>query len=291
MHVKITVFQKGFNYSQDGQGNRLVFHLQGCNMHCPWCANPEGIPTVPPIMVNKDKLLDTACPCGAVRNGELDRSFCEACKDRKCLDSQANLGLSTAGSDWDTDEMVKEAIKCKPMYFDSGGVTFTGGEPTMQFDALMDVYKKLKENGIHTAIETNGTSIRLKELLPFIDQLIIDLKHHDSEKQRAVTGVGNETTKANIEYALKEGKPVLVRIPLVNGFNADKADAEHFADYFESINAPNLSVELLSYHEFGKDKWQKCGMEYTVKDGRLKPGTVKMFEDIFKERGINTIRT
>jgi len=84
---------------------------------------------------------------------------------------------------------------------------------------------------------------------------------------------------------------VLVRIPLVNGFNAAREDALGFAGYFESINQDGLSVELLPYHEFGKDKWLKCGMEYTVNDGYIKPGTLKMFEDIFKERGIKLIRT
>jgi len=289
--VRITVFQKGFNYSQDGQGNRLVFHLQGCNMRCPWCANPEGIPVVPPIMVNKEKLLDSACPYGAVKDKELDRSRCEKCPDRRCLQSGADLGLYTAASDRSTDDIIAEAVKCKPMYFDGGGVTFTGGEPTLQFDALKEVYKGLKANGIHTAIETNGTSPKLPELMPYIDQLIIDLKHYDSKKQKKVTGVGNENTKANIEQALKIGKSVLVRIPLVNGFNAAREDALGFAGYFESINQDGLSVELLPYHEFGKDKWLKCGMEYTVNDGYIKPGTLKMFEDIFKERGIKLIRT
>ena len=118
-------------------------------MRCPWCANPEGIPVVPPIMVNKEKLLDSACPYGAVKDKELDRSRCEICPDRRCLQSGADLGLYTAASDRSTDDIIAEAVKCKPMYFDGGGVTFTGGEPTLQFDALKEVYKGLSKRNTY----------------------------------------------------------------------------------------------------------------------------------------------
>ena len=70
----LKVFQQGFNYSQDGRGNRLVLHLQGCNMHCPWCSNPEGMPVRGALMTEKEWLTENCCPKGAVRNGSLDRS-------------------------------------------------------------------------------------------------------------------------------------------------------------------------------------------------------------------------
>ena len=142
------IFFKGFNFSQDGPGNRLVYHLQGCNMKCPWCSNPEGMP------------------------------FC-------------------GGKEVSAEEIVKECMSCKAMFFSGGGVTFTGGEATVWHDELLLVLKKLKEKGIHTAIETNGTDKKLSELLPFIDYLIMDFKHYDAEKHKYYTGISNETVVEN----------------------------------------------------------------------------------------------
>ena len=106
--MKIRYFQKGFNFSQDGPGNRLVIHLQGCNLHCPWCSNPEGM--------------------------------------------NANGGKNVS-----VEDLIEEIVSCKRLFFDGGGVTFTGGECTLQKDALRQILKACKQNRIHTTIETNGT--------------------------------------------------------------------------------------------------------------------------------------
>ena len=104
----LKIFQKGFNYSQDGQGNRLVYHLQGCNMKCRWCANPEGMPVGGAMIREKDK----------------------------------SPGLSY--KEYPIDEVFEEILSCKPMFFDGGGVTFSGGEATIQFGALKELLKRLK---------------------------------------------------------------------------------------------------------------------------------------------------
>ena len=179
--MKIRILQKGFNFSQDGPGNRLVYHLQGCNLHCPWCSNPESM------------------------------AFCG--------------GIETLISD-----LVNEAVKAEMMFFDGGGVTFTGGEPTVQFDALKEALILLKEKGINTAIETNGTNPNLPELFGFIDYLIMDFKHHNSGKLKEFTGVGNETVIKNIAAACQKNKNPLLRIPLIHSFNSSVEDAENFSE-------------------------------------------------------------
>ena len=83
--MKLKIFQKGFNYSQDGRGNRLIFHLQGCNMHCPWCANPEGMPPQGVLFVEREWLKESCCPKGAVKDGFLDREMCRSCDDMPCI--------------------------------------------------------------------------------------------------------------------------------------------------------------------------------------------------------------
>ena len=138
------IFQKGFNFAQDGPGNRLVYHVEGCNMHCLWCSNPEGM------------------------------------KQRK------------NDADISADELIREAVSCKKMFFGGGGVTFTGGETTLDFAGLKAVLQGLKANGINTAIETNATSPQLKELLQYIDYLIMDFKHYDDDMLKKYTGMGTD---------------------------------------------------------------------------------------------------
>ncbi len=234
---------KGFNYSQDGPGNRLVYHLQGCNLHCPWCSNPESMKVV------------------------------------------TSGGISV-------DDMVKHIVSAEPMFFGGGGVTFTGGEPTLQFDALKELLIKLKENGINTAIETNGTNPRLPELFELVDFLIMDFKHYDSPKLKQYTGVGNETVVANLRAAYEQRSQLLLRIPLINGFNADCDDAQGFADMLAPyITKDGFALEVLSYHEYGKDKWEQNGMSYTMQDAFVSETQFAEFCSILKNNSIRLVRT
>ena len=184
--MEIKYFQKGFNYSQDGPGNRLVIHLQGCNLHCPWCSNPEGM--------------------------------------------DFNSGIVT-----DTDNLFKEILSCKRLFFDGGGVTFTGGECTMQKQALLSLLKKCKKNQIHTAIETNSTCPFDNELFSFVDLIICDFKHHNEQILKETVGNVFEYKKNIIDYVSSK-KQVLIRTVLIKGFNSSKNDAEEFAKFFANLH-------------------------------------------------------
>lgn len=242
--MKIKVFQKGFNYSQDGQGNRLVYHLWGCNFYCPWCANPEGM----------------------------------------------NISDSTY-EEYEIDEIINEAVSSKAMFFDGGGVTLTGGEPSNQFDAIKNLYSKLKDAGINTALETNGAHERLCELFPLVDELIIDLKHYNNATHEAYTKSGNATVISNIKKAQKYRNQLLLRITLVNGFNADESDIKHFINLIKSFDFPGLTLELLAYHEYGKGKWAEHGKKYTFKDGFVSAEVLTEFQKQLNANGIRSVKT
>ena len=244
--MNIRYFGKGFNYDQDGPGNRLVYHLMGCNMRCPWCSNPEGM--------------------DVHREG---RDITEVT----------------------VNEMLTEIRSCTPMFYDGGGVTFTGGEVTMQMDMVKYILTHLKREGINTAIETNGTSPRLPELLPLLDLLICDLKHTDSEKLRSVTGVSGEIIYRNLYTAAEAELPLLIRIPLIHGFNDDDASFEGFADFLSGLPSDGFSVELLAYHEYGKDKWKKLGLPYTVENGAIRESDRKRLAQRLSDIGIRVIAT
>ena len=244
---EIQIFQKGFNYSQDGPGNRLVYHLSGCNLKCPWCSNPEGM---------------------------------EITKDATTLT---------------VESIVKEAISCKMMFIDGGGVTLTGGEVTCQKDGVLKLLNQLKENGINTCIETNASLKNCEEILKAVDYMIADFKSPDAEKLKSVTGADLDIIKENLLFRAKTGKPLLIRIPLINGFNNGKENAALFADFFEKLknlsSNKNLCFEILTYHEYGKEKYEKQGKEYKVENGFVTPEDVKILATEIKNKNLNLIHT
>lgn len=249
--MTLRIFQKGFNYSQDGQGNRLVYHLQGCNMKCKWCANPEGMPVDGAVIHEKDK---------SPRISYEERTV---------------------------EDVYDEILSCKPMFFDGGGVTFSGGEATMQFAPLKELLMKLKEANVHTAIETNGTHIRLKELFPYVDQLIMDCKHWDAQKHLEYTGVPFQVVYENLKKASAGHPRVDIRTPLIGEVNDSPEDVEHFLDLYQELSGPNVTFELLKYHEFGKKKWEECGWVYEMTDdAHVTVEQIKDFRDRIIKRGL-----
>lgn len=238
----LVYFQKGFNYSQDGPGNRLVYHLYGCDMRCPWCANSE---------------------CFAA---------------------------DTARTEVSCEELVNEAVRSRAMFFDDGGVTFTGGEATLRFDALKETLTGLKRVGIHTALESNANHPRLPELFPLIDHLMLDLKHPDGAEQMRICGADNRTALQNIRAA--SGRQLALRIPLINGYNTSDACVEGFLQILQGLSRhPQFTVELLPYHEYGRIKWEKHGMEYLVRDGYVSVERLGEIREQFYKAGIPLIKT
>lgn len=242
--MELWYFQKGFNYSQDGPGNRLVYHLCGCNMHCPWCSNPEGM--------------------------------------KRYEDKAFHLPV---------EKVAKAVISAKPMYFEGGGLTLTGGEATMQFDAVKELLTIVKDAGINTCMETNACHPRLKELFPLVDTLIADFKHPVEEMHLKWTGIGNAQVRENLKAAAQYGMPLQLRVPLVHGVNDDDEALNGFAAFFSEINRPGMTVEFLRYHEYGREKWEKLGLEYQMKDAFITQECVLDFENTCRQAGINVIRT
>ncbi len=245
--MTVKYFQKGFNYSQDGPGNRLVYHLHGCNMRCPWCSNPEGM--------NPSK-AHSAFPVTEVS----------------------------------VNEMLNEILSCRPMFFDGGGITLTGGEVTLQVDAAEELLKLLKANNVNTAIETNALSPSLPRLFPYLDHLIMDVKSANDQKLLSVAGGKVEPIINNLKAACDEGLDVLVHVPLIGGFNDSDEDISLLLEALTPFKS-KIRIEFLSYHEYGKEKWDKCGLAYTVKDAHISADKYKKTVNKFKAAGFTAVRT
>lgn len=289
--MQLSIFRKGFNYSQDGPGNRLVYHLQGCNMRCGWCSNPEGIALTGTLMVMPEHFLDNVCPHGAIAAKALDRDRCAICATRECINVHRNQSIRWSSVSCDVEAIVNEAKRSTALCFDGGGVTLSGGEVTVQFQAVKSLLQRLKEEGIHTAIETNGAHPKLHELFPLVDFLIVDFKHYDDAQLREATGIGTALIKRNLAKALAQHPNLLIRIPLIGGFNDSAADSERFASFFRQLDTHRANFEFIAYHEYGKDKWAQCGLPYSMENAFLDEGTIARFQTVFEASGLNVIHT
>lgn len=237
----IRYFEKGFNYSEDGPGNRLVYHLSGCNLTCPWCSNPEGM-------------------------------------------------TATGGKECSVDEIFREILSARSLFFDGGGVTFTGGECTLQSEALCALIPKLRQEGISVAIESNAATRGFLSVASLCDVVFADCKHVVPERLREGTGADFSLYYHNITAVLVNNY-LHFRIPLVHGFNDSDASLSAFLAFFGKLDRDRFDVELLPYHEYGKEKWQKCGKTYTVTDGKVSTDAVRTFTEAFRAAGITVART
>lgn len=287
----LRIFQKGWNFRQDGPGNRLVYHLQGCNLHCPWCTNPEGMSAEGSLVVKEAKLTPEVCPRGAVRDHSINRSICAGCVPKECVMLNFNEGIRLSCYSMSVAGIMDEVRGSKHLFHSGGGVTLSGGEPTLQFEPVKLLLEALKKEQVNTAVETNGTHPRLPELFPLIDTLIIDMKHYDKSRAAIFTGADNDTVLSNVNRAAESHGNLCLRITLVPGFNSSADDMNQFAALLRKLPQKHLSLELLAYHEYGKVKWQQCGLEYKMNGAAAEKDNRAEYEMLFHDAGINIVRT
>lgn len=289
--MELAVLRRGFHYAQDGRGNRLVVHLQGCNLRCPWCSNPEGISLRGTLLETDQPVPDTLCPYGGIAEGRLRRNVCDSCTDHPCLTHPDRVELTLSCAPVAVEALLAECVQAKPLFFDGGGVTLSGGEPTLQFEAVRALLEGLRRENIHTAIETNGSHPRLPELFTQIDQLIMDCKQTDPAIHQSVTGRPNTQTLLNLELAFARHPDLLVRTPLIHGFNDDDAALEGFRRFYRRFDTRNAQFEFLRYHAYGAVKWKHCGMPYTMRDADVPEETRLRFEAALRADGHTVVRT
>ena len=236
----------------DGPGIRVTFFMKGCPLSCWWCHNPEGISPEPSTIEQVNRI------------GE--REF------RK---------NETAGKSYDTGDIL--AILEKERIFinqSKGGVTFSGGEPMMQSDFLLEALEACKENGFHTAVDTSGysTSENFKKIIPFTDLFLFDIKHLDNQKHLEYTSVTNELILKNYLLIIESGNDMMVRIPVIPGFNDDHDHLVMLKDFILHEKNNNLKmINLLPYHKIGSSKYKRFNIPYKMENVE-QPSTQRMNE-------------
>jgi pyruvate formate lyase activating enzyme len=171
-----------------------------------------------------------------------------------------------------------------------GGVTLSGGEPTLQIHFARDLLYELQEQGVSTAIETSGCveGAHLRTLLPYLSQVLYDLKHIDSEMHRSGTGVPNELIIKNLIELSKEDIPIIVRIPLIPGFNDNEHQLDRAFNFIRELGI--REVHLLPYHSLGRGKYRALGREYTMaKTAFPNLSQIDFAEELGRTRGLNVV--
>jgi len=175
-------------------------------------------------------------------------------------------------------------------FYKGGGITVTGGEPLMQVDFLLDLFARLKREGVHTCLDTSGICFdesdkRYEKLLALTDLVLLDIKHIDEEAHRALTGQSGAAPRAFARYLSAHGKPVWIRHVLVSGLTDDDGALRRLKEFIGELRTVE-KIEVLPYHAMGETKYEKLGLPYPLK-GVSPPSAerVRNAEGILKGNG------
>lgn len=274
----------------DGPGIRTTVFLKGCSLRCQWCHNPEGQSPEPELALWPSRCLKECHECVSVcdrlalsKNDSLlslDKDKCNLCG--KCAEVCPSRAVEIAGRQLSVAEVMEEVEKDLMFHDESGGgVTFSGGEPLMQPEFLQALLQESKKRGIHTVVDTCGfvEPDVLGKISEKVDLFLYDLKGMDDQKHRQFTGGSNKIVLENLKKLDKEGKEVIVRIPVIPGVNDDEKDIEEILELLRSLkNIHRLS--LLPYHDLGKEKYKRFTLPKMI--GDIQPPTAELIERIKK---------
>jgi pyruvate formate lyase activating enzyme len=242
------IFDVKGNSLEDGPGIRSVVFFKGCPLDCLWCQNPEGKQGLAELWWEPERCLRDggcmeACPTGAISPGNpffVDREICDACF--RCVEACPSKALRPAGQGMGVEEIVQRMIRYRA-YFEAtgGGVTLSGGEPTLAQEFVAQLLKRLKGEGIHTLLQTCGLFPFVSfesEVLPWLDAVHFDLKLMDPALHKRYCGTGNETILENFVALLERSRSMdfelLPRTPLIPGITDTDANLHGIADFLSS---------------------------------------------------------
>lgn len=280
----------------DGPGIRTTVFLKGCQLRCRWCSNPESQLSKTQILYDasvciQDGACIQACPQQAVqRKGSrivINDAQCLGCL--RCIATCKAKALQVEGVCRDADEVVATCLQDRDFYEESqGGVTLSGGEALAQPSFAKALVLRLKQEGIHVAVETTGyiQPAVFHKLAPLFDLLLFDIKHYDTEQHVLGTGVNNDLILENLAWSVKHQLCVLPRIPIIQGYNASLQDAKGLAALLTSLSIQR--VQLLPFHQFGEKKYEMLNRDYEMKHKKaLHPEDLRDYQQIFLNQGID----
>lgn len=275
----------------DGPGLRTNVFFKGCPLRCRWCANPESLHPQPEIALFAGQCINCgqfseSCPVLWQHSGSKERTEELQKRIARCpIEAIRWIGKRRSAG-----EVMQEVLRDRPFYGDSGGLTLTGGEPTMQPQMAEALLRLAKAEHIATAMETCGYTAwpTLERLLPYLDDLLWDLKHVDDALHQKLTSVSNERILANLRRLSELEAPVTIRIPLIPGFNASTESLTQIAEFVRHLPGAAKRVDLLPYHTLGKPKYAALQRSYPWEQyPRLTESEVETLANIFDDYGLH----
>jgi len=259
----------------DGPGIRTTVFLKGCMLNCIWCHNPESKSPKPQLMLQESRCIGCgtclqACPehlhsISSTGAHLIRREDCKACGS--C--AEACIGaLEISGKEMSVDEILDQVEKDRVFYGNSGGgMTVSGGDPLYRPKFLLALVKGAKARGLHTCIETSGFGKweDIQALLPYVDLFLWDVKECDSQRHKEYTGVPNERILENLHKLNEAGAKVILRCPIIPGFNDRSEHLTFIAELAEKLSCVQR-VDVEPYHPLGKSKSESLGEQYALEN-------------------------
>jgi pyruvate formate lyase activating enzyme len=249
----------------DGPGIRTTVFMKGCPLSCVWCHNPESMRVEAEAAFYADRCIDCGscvmvCPETVMPDIQIDRSLCTACG--RCADNCPATAIRMIGREYPLDELLEIVLRDRH-FFDAsgGGVTFSGGEPTMGMAYLGEALRRLKAENLHTTVQTCGMFDYdgfSRKVLPYLDLIMFDIKFIDAASHKQFTGQGNSSILENFRrLTIEAGGRVLPRVPLVPGITATPGNLLEIASFLAELGYADC--DLLPYNPTGIEKRRAIG--------------------------------
>ncbi len=248
--------------THDGPGIRTTVFLKGCPLHCLWCHNPESQSFSQEPMTDFSRCVSCGACKPVCKSGgpfPAGEPLCLACG--ACAQACPSEARSLAGFNMNTGELYAAVYRDRIFFDESGGgITLSGGEPLAQGEFCIELLRRCRESGIHTAIETCGYADKktMLEVCAQADLVLFDLKGIDDERHKKNTGVSVQPILENLKALEASRARIWLRIPLVPAFNAGADELEGMAEFASSLGRIER-LYLLPYHRLGEGKLTKLG--------------------------------
>ncbi|MBG2386302.1 glycyl-radical enzyme activating protein [Klebsiella pneumoniae] len=287
--------------THDGPGIRTVVFLKGCSLGCRWCQNPESRARSEDLLYDSRlclagcELCQQAAPAVITRTLDgliihrqnVNDSHIAALRD--CCPTTA---LTVCGEEKSVEEIMATVLRYKPFYDRSGGgITLSGGEPFMNPTLAQALFEASHQAGIHTAVETclHVPWKYIEPSLPFVDLFLADLKHVDEAVFQQWTDGSARRVLDNLQRLAQAGKKMIIRVPLIQGFNASEADIAAITD-FAADRLQVSEIHFLPYHTLGMNKYQLLSQPYIAPDKPLDaPELLAFAQDYAQSKGLTAI--
>lgn len=283
----------------DGPGIRTLVFFKGCPLRCYWCCNPESTKRKKELALFSRNCIGcyncvNICPEKAISVIKdivvTDRAKCNVCGECEVV-CYANA-RKIIGREMSVSQVFKEIRKDKPFYYRSnGGVTLSGGEPTLWPEFARDLLQECVNDRINTAIETSGYTPweNLESLVPVTGLFLFDLKNMDDKKHRKYTGVSNKLILVNLVKLSRLTDRIIIRIAVIPGFNDSEKNVAETARFVKGLKVIK-EIDLLPYHRLGISKYERIGEEYKLKGLSPPPeGKIARLKDIVSSFGLRCI--